>query len=137
MPLEEFMMDMDMPVDFYFGEQDWMDWTGAKRICDNTNGRCKLFWVKNAGHHINMDNPDMLGEMVLRNSEGLVVRVERTILMGQEGGKLGQSGGLRESQESVVKGEEIVIKEGEIKVEGIVTEVEEDVAMRVNVVSYH
>jgi len=95
MPLEEFMMDMDMPVDFYFGEQDWMDWTGAKRICDSTNGRCKFFWVREAGHHINMENPDMLGELVLRNSEGEIVMEEDMIVM--------------EEVEIVIEGEDVAM----------------------------
>ena len=42
---------------FAYGENDWMDRTGAFRLCQHDRNRFKLFIVKNAGHSFAMENP--------------------------------------------------------------------------------
>ena len=42
---------------FVYGEKDWMDRTGALRLCQQDKERFKLYIVKNAGHSFAMENP--------------------------------------------------------------------------------
>ena len=42
---------------FVYGENDWMDRTGAFRLCQQDTDRFKLYIVKNAGHSFAMENP--------------------------------------------------------------------------------
>lgn len=45
---------------FIYGENDWMDRTGAFRLCQHDRDRFKLFIVKNSGHSFAMENPKEL-----------------------------------------------------------------------------
>ena len=45
---------------FIYGEKDWMDRTGAFRLCQQDRERFKLFIVRNAGHSFAMENPTEL-----------------------------------------------------------------------------
>jgi pimeloyl-ACP methyl ester carboxylesterase len=45
---------------FVYGENDWMDRTGAYRLCQQDRERFKLYIVKNAGHSFAMENPKEL-----------------------------------------------------------------------------
>ena len=42
---------------FVYGENDWMDRTGAFRLCQHDSKRFKLYIVRNAGHSFAMENP--------------------------------------------------------------------------------
>ena len=42
---------------FVYGENDWMDRTGAFRLCQQDRNRFKLYIVNNAGHSFAMENP--------------------------------------------------------------------------------
>jgi len=42
---------------FIYGENDWMDRTGAFRLCQKDRNRFKLFIVRNSGHSFAMENP--------------------------------------------------------------------------------
>ena len=42
---------------FAYGEKDWMDRTGAFRLCQRDNNRFKMFIIKNSGHSFAMENP--------------------------------------------------------------------------------
>ena len=42
---------------FVFGEKDWMDRTGAYRLCQSDSERFKMFIVPRAGHSFVMENP--------------------------------------------------------------------------------
>jgi pimeloyl-ACP methyl ester carboxylesterase len=47
------------PTHFYFGDQDWMDSSGAKRLIKgNRLPEGSTFdIIQDAGHNINLDNP--------------------------------------------------------------------------------
>ena len=45
---------------FVYGEKDWMDRTGAFRLCQQDRDRFKLYIVNNAGHSFAMENPQGL-----------------------------------------------------------------------------
>ena len=42
---------------FVYGEKDWMDRTGALRLCSNDRERFQIYIVRNAGHSFTMENP--------------------------------------------------------------------------------
>ena len=42
---------------FVYGENDWMDRTGAFRLCQADRNRFKLYIVRNSGHSFAMENP--------------------------------------------------------------------------------
>ena len=42
---------------FVYGEKDWMDRTGAVRLCQQDRNRFKLYIINNAGHSFAMENP--------------------------------------------------------------------------------
>ena len=42
---------------FIYGENDWMDRTGALRLCQNDRKRFKIYIVQNSGHSFAMENP--------------------------------------------------------------------------------
>jgi len=77
LPAEEFLGESKMPIDFFYGDIDWMDISGATRVCENSDGRCKLIKITKAGHHINMDNPDELAEAIINNSKGLLEAIQK------------------------------------------------------------
>ena len=45
---------------FIYGEKDWMDRTGAFRLCQQDRERFKIFIITNAGHSFAMENPTEL-----------------------------------------------------------------------------
>ena len=45
---------------FIYGENDWMDRTGAFRLCQQDKNRFKIYIVRNAGHSFAMENPKEL-----------------------------------------------------------------------------
>ncbi len=53
------------PIEFYYGQVDWMDRTGAIRLHkDFENVVCDL--VDNAGHQMIFDNPDGVVAKILK-----------------------------------------------------------------------
>jgi pimeloyl-ACP methyl ester carboxylesterase len=49
--------DSELSCIFAYGENDWMDRTGAYRLCQKDRNRFKLFIIKNSGHSFAMENP--------------------------------------------------------------------------------
>lgn len=69
-PLEKMVFDKlgNVPVYCYFGEEDWNDWTGAKRF--SKSGESKNFQfelISSAGHQLTLQNPDEVVEKMLLN----------------------------------------------------------------------
>ena len=52
--------DSNLNCIFVFGESDWMDRTGAYRLCQRDRNRFKMFIVTGAGHSFAMENPKEL-----------------------------------------------------------------------------
>ena len=46
-----------MKIIFCYGESDWMDNSGAKRLNYFDKDKYKYFTIYNAGHRHHMDNP--------------------------------------------------------------------------------
>lgn len=57
-----------IPVVFSYGDRDWMDIEGGiesvKVMKDAGNGRGRVIQVKDAGHHLYLDNPSVTNEML-------------------------------------------------------------------------
>ena len=57
-PVElEMLHNSKLSCVFVYGEKDWMDRTGAYRLCQQDRERFKLYIVNNAGHSFAMENP--------------------------------------------------------------------------------
>jgi cardiolipin-specific phospholipase len=65
-PLEELIKDhIHIPIVCYYGDKDWMDKAGSKRIFESQAKDFKLKQIKNSGHQITMHNPQDLSEDIL------------------------------------------------------------------------
>jgi len=64
MPIETMMLEkVEIPTVFFYGETDWMDWSGAYRLANNEEKKnFKLKWIKKAGHQIFADNPEQIAK---------------------------------------------------------------------------
>lgn len=61
-PLEQRFLEevKTFNVEFYFGEKDWMDTIGSKRLCEADPDRFKIFYLNDSGHNFNLENTDLL-----------------------------------------------------------------------------
>jgi pimeloyl-ACP methyl ester carboxylesterase len=57
--LEESIETLELPIVCFFGDRDWMNDTGAKRV-SYSNPSFKLIYIKDSGHQITMENPTEL-----------------------------------------------------------------------------
>ena len=53
-----------IPIVFCFGEHDWMDRTGAYRICKYDPNKYKIFTVSKGGHSFTYENPKELCSII-------------------------------------------------------------------------
>ena len=57
-PVElQLLYDSKLSCIFVYGENDWMDRTGAFRLCQRDRNRFKLYIIRNSGHSFAMENP--------------------------------------------------------------------------------
>jgi len=57
--LEESVIDLEIPVCVYYGDKDWMDDLGARRLhSNNQKSDFELFYVDDCGHQVTMENPE-------------------------------------------------------------------------------
>ncbi|KIJ19997.1 hypothetical protein PAXINDRAFT_166174 [Paxillus involutus ATCC 200175] len=69
MPLVDRIPALKIPITFAYGEHDWMDPVGGLqsveklRLAGNENGR--MFAIPNAGHHLYLDNPDAVNDLLI------------------------------------------------------------------------
>lgn len=65
-PLEDLILnDLHVPVHCYYGETDWMDWSGAYRIMASEKPNFDVKRIKDSGHLISMNNPSLLSQEIL------------------------------------------------------------------------
>jgi cardiolipin-specific phospholipase len=62
MPIVDRISPLKVPVTFMYGDSDWMDVEGGraaqKVLAEAGNTDVDVHVVKNAGHHLYLDNPD-------------------------------------------------------------------------------
>ncbi|KAF9076453.1 Alpha/Beta hydrolase protein [Rhodocollybia butyracea] len=60
----------DIPVTFVYGDQDWMDPEGGadsvERLRQVGNGQGRMYIVNNAGHHVYLDNPRAVNDLLVK-----------------------------------------------------------------------
>lgn len=54
-----------MPIDFYFGDEDWMPRDGAERIVKDKFKNIRITTVPKAGHQIVFDNSGFLCRCII------------------------------------------------------------------------
>ena len=67
-PLEDLIKEKipDMNIIFCYGELDWMDNSGAKRLNKFDENKYKYFTIYNSGHTFPLDNPGEAGKIFLK-----------------------------------------------------------------------
>ncbi|KAJ7068047.1 alpha/beta-hydrolase [Mycena amicta] len=69
-PLVDRVAALKIPVTFIYGDHDWMDPEGGKKSVENLrkagNGQAKSFIVSDAGHHLYLDNPTAVNQLLLK-----------------------------------------------------------------------
>lgn len=67
LPLVDKLPHVVRPVTFIYGDRDWMDWSAARDLLPRMKREARLLFVKNAGHHMYYDQPDMFNSFVLES----------------------------------------------------------------------
>ncbi|KIK65526.1 hypothetical protein GYMLUDRAFT_358262 [Collybiopsis luxurians FD-317 M1] len=59
-----------IPITFVYGDQDWMDPEGGQesveRLRQAGNGLGRMYIVNNAGHHVYLDNPGVVNDLLVK-----------------------------------------------------------------------
>ncbi|KAJ7499167.1 alpha/beta-hydrolase [Mycena latifolia] len=70
MPLVDRIAALKIPVTFVYGDHDWMDPEGGEQSVENLrkagNGQARSYIVNNAGHHVYLDNPKAINDLMVR-----------------------------------------------------------------------
>jgi cardiolipin-specific phospholipase len=68
-PLEySFLFNVsDYKIDFYFGENDWMDMKGSKRLVEKNSSRFSLSIINDTGHHFPVEKPKEMCNKLIEN----------------------------------------------------------------------
>ncbi|KAJ8086392.1 hypothetical protein PM082_005215 [Marasmius tenuissimus] len=70
MPLVDRISALKIPVTFVYGDQDWMDPEGGadsvEALRKAGNGQGKMYIVNNAGHHVYLDNPKAVNDLLVK-----------------------------------------------------------------------
>ncbi|CAD8175783.1 unnamed protein product [Paramecium pentaurelia] len=70
----------EVPIYFYFGDQDWMDKKGAYNLAKNNNN-IKIRIIENAGHQLNFENPKGVYEQLFIDIIDSSCRREQQIML--------------------------------------------------------
>jgi len=70
MPLVDRIAALNIPITFVYGDQDWMDSEGGResveRLRQAGNGQGKMYVINQAGHHVYLDNPKAVNDLLVR-----------------------------------------------------------------------
>jgi len=70
LPIVNRIASIKVPVTFVYGDHDWMDPKGGVDSVHNLreagNTRCKTVIIPHAGHHVYLDNPDAVNELLIK-----------------------------------------------------------------------
>ncbi|KIJ70359.1 hypothetical protein HYDPIDRAFT_172199 [Hydnomerulius pinastri MD-312] len=69
MPLVDRVAALKIPITFVYGEHDWMDPAGGlqslEKLRQAGNEKGRMFAVPNAGHHLYLDNPSAVNDLLI------------------------------------------------------------------------
>ena len=59
--------DLPIPVSFYYGDIDWMDVNGGKRVVERNQFKdiSRVYVVSNSDHHMYLDNPEEFSRLII------------------------------------------------------------------------
>ncbi|KAJ6516143.1 alpha/beta-hydrolase [Mycena sanguinolenta] len=70
MPLVDRIAALKIPVTFVYGDHDWMDPEGGEKSVESLrkagNGQARSYIVNNAGHHVYLDNPQAVNDLMIK-----------------------------------------------------------------------
>ncbi|KAJ7904269.1 Alpha/Beta hydrolase protein [Mycena olivaceomarginata] len=70
MPIVDRIAALKIPVTFVYGDHDWMDPQGGEQSVENLrkagNGQARSYIVNDAGHHVYLDNPKAVNDLILK-----------------------------------------------------------------------
>jgi len=70
LPLVNRVASIGVPVTFVYGDHDWMDPDGGiksvQKLKDAGNRECQTIIIPNAGHHVYLDNPGAVDELLAK-----------------------------------------------------------------------
>ncbi|KAJ7667759.1 Alpha/Beta hydrolase protein [Mycena polygramma] len=70
MPIVDRIATLKIPITFVYGDHDWMDPEGGEQSVENLrkagNGQARSYIVNNAGHHVYLDNPKAVNDLMLK-----------------------------------------------------------------------
>ncbi|GBE79399.1 alpha/beta-hydrolase [Sparassis latifolia] len=70
LPLVDRIAALKIPITFVYGEHDWMDPEGGTEAVENLrqagNGQGKMYIVPHAGHHVYLDNPKAVNDLLVK-----------------------------------------------------------------------
>ncbi|KIY67368.1 alpha/beta-hydrolase [Cylindrobasidium torrendii FP15055 ss-10] len=73
MPMVDRVKDIKVPVTFVYGDHDWMDPEGGRdaveKMREAGNGEGRMYVVGNAGHHLYIDNPKLVNDLLVKELE--------------------------------------------------------------------
>ncbi len=73
-PLEKRLIDLPIPVSFFYGAQDWIKRSGGDYVIENKKHKddiSKVNIVENSDHHMYWDNPQEFATLILKDLEGI------------------------------------------------------------------
>ncbi|GJE84904.1 alpha/beta hydrolase [Phanerochaete sordida] len=69
-PMVDRVHNLQIPVTFVYGDNDWMDPKGGAESVENLrkagNGNGKMYIVPHAGHHLYLDNPKATNDLLVK-----------------------------------------------------------------------
>ncbi|KAF9008732.1 alpha beta-hydrolase [Cyathus striatus] len=78
MPLVDRIHTLKIPVTFAYGDHDWMDPKGGRdsveRLRQAGNGNGRMYIVNNAGHHLYLDNPKAVNDLLVKELDKTTVQ---------------------------------------------------------------
>jgi len=75
MPLVDRIAPLKIPVTFVYGDHDWMNPQGGKESVEKLrqagNGQGRMYIIREAGHHVYLDNPKFVNELLVKELDRL------------------------------------------------------------------
>jgi pimeloyl-ACP methyl ester carboxylesterase len=62
--------EFDLPISFFYGDIDWMDYRGGDRVVAKNkyhNSLSHVYILSNCDHHLYMDNPKELAQYLIHD----------------------------------------------------------------------
>ncbi len=71
--------DLALPISFFYGDIDWMDYRGGERVMSKNafhRSLSNMYIIENSDHHMYLDNPEEFAERIIRDINDTLDRKE-------------------------------------------------------------